>query len=198
MKPTPTAQDYSTLVSMTYDSDGYPQSQIAPVGDGGTSTPAEARHSYGSIGRPADADQDATTGDVTNGAFAKTEKEGSTLHSNALDDPRVTAMLPPVPKGGHQTYGAQPNVPTTVSTAQHDGQGNYAITIPVGKSLTFNVQTASGTIKVAIGPGGITVTGLTPTTPMVVGEGPPTPATAALIGATYLTSKPSTILFVNL
>lgn len=136
-KPRGPHQDYSVLVTMDYDGDGYPQTQVAPMGEGGSNAKAEARHPYGFMGRPADADQDPKTAEVTNGAFVKTNKEGSTLHSEAMDDPRVTALLPALPKGGSQTYGGQPNQAATVSTLQHDGQGNIKAAVPTGGTVAL-------------------------------------------------------------
>lgn len=152
-EPHPKA-DYTVVAATQYvavDGDMYPETQPQPLGEGGSSTMAFARHPYGAMGRANDPDVDSS-GEVVNGAHLRTEREGSTLHTESLDDPRVTRLLPQLPKGGHQTYGAQPNEADTRSYAQHDGQGNYTVVIPASsKSLTLKTEDGELLVRIADG-----------------------------------------------
>ena len=159
MKQPHARTDYTVVITTNYDVDGYPETQAAPVAmtvTPGSTVPAEARHAYGFIGRPNDADQQAD-GTVVNGAFVRTETEGSTLHSFALDDPRVTNLLPQIGKGASMHYGAAPGK-AVPSLCLHDGQGNYLVQVPAGSKITITVANGTpivvegATVKVGNGP----------------------------------------------
>ena len=135
-QPHPSA-DYSILTIMGYDAENSVyEVQIAPVGDGGSSIPGEARHPYGFLGVPNDGDADSD-GNYTNGAFTRIDKEGSTLHVLVLDDLRVTARLPQIGKGASLQYGANPD--GTPSLWLHDGHGNVLGQVATGKTITISV-----------------------------------------------------------
>lgn len=135
-QPHPSA-DYSIVCIMGYDSENKVyECQIAPVGVGGSSIPAETRHPLGFLAFASDGDSD-NEGNYTNGAFVRTDKEGSTLHALVLDDLRVTSRLPTFPKGATVHYGTNPGVP---SYSVHDGDGNYEIKCPSAKSITIHLD----------------------------------------------------------
>lgn len=137
-QPHPSA-DYSIVTIMGYDAENKVyEVQVAPVGVGGSSIPAEARHPYGFLGVTNDGDAD-DEGNYTNGAFVRTDKEGSTLFGLVLDDLRVTALLPQLGKGGSAHYGSGKTADTT-SFAVHDGQGNYEVKCPGAKKITIHLD----------------------------------------------------------
>lgn len=131
--------DLSTLIIHGYDAaNGVYTSQVDPVGPGGSNQPGEARHPYGFLGVPNDGDADDQA-NTTNGAYALTVKEGSTLHAFPFDDNRVTSTLPQTPKGGSLHYGSK-GTASGPSWCQHDGNGNYKGHVPTGCTLTLELE----------------------------------------------------------
>lgn len=191
MKP-----DINVIALTAYDGNGYPETQVVPIGahvarptgtKAGSSVMAEAYHPYGFIGRPKDADFD-TNGNVTNGSRVLFFYEGSTVHSVALDDPRVTGTLPQIPKGGSLHYGSGG------SYVKHDDVGNCTVHVPSGKSITIEME---GGATIEISSSGVRIKGLTSTAPCIVGDGTPLPANAVLTGTPQAGQTPSTILFAT-
>ena len=186
--------DLTVVVTSTYDEDGFLEWSVAPVGfddDGpGTTIPAEAHHPYGFQGRPNDADN---PGHVDpDGSKVLVFSEGSVQHTMALDDPRVNAKLPQLPKGGSRQYDA------SGARAEFDGGGNW----------TLDLSTSGGTGKIKVGGGieidvsatGVQIKGISTAAPCLVGDKATTqPTNAVLCGSPANPSQaPSTVLFASI
>lgn len=143
--------DIDVISFTSYETDGTPSTQVVPIGattDAGSSVKAEAYHPYGFIGRPADAitvPQSDASNPIVNGARVLFFYEGSTLHSVALDDPRITPNLPQVPKGGSCHYGG---TGMALGTATFDATGGWTCTPAQGQKANLG---GAGAASLAFG-----------------------------------------------
>ncbi len=184
--------DIAILIGTKYNDGGGLEAQIALQGPGSSCTAGLAYSPFGFKGRPRSAAAPDANGNYSNGGLALYYYEGSVLHTIPLDDGRRSTKLPQLDEGGSVQYA---DVDDAYDV--YDGQGNKTIKVPAGKTVTIDV---GGGVQITASSSGINITGVSATAPVVVGPGGSAaalPANACLIGASYATSKPSTILFAT-
>lgn len=125
------ALDLGVAVLSEYNADGFLGIGIDAYGeDAAGLQPAEAHHPFGFLGRPLDPDVDGA-GQPTLGAslYRFDEENGTTVL--VCGDPRVTAKLPQVAKGGSIQYGT--TAALDVAYAHFDGaDGSWVVHVPAG------------------------------------------------------------------
>jgi hypothetical protein len=137
--------DFGIATYSEYDADGFLGIQIDVYGEEKSGcAPLEVHAPFGFASRPLD------PGEGGVGCHALWAWEGSHGHVWLAGDPRITAKLPKLTKGGSIHYCARGGY------ALFDGEtGAYTVHVPAGASITFECE---GT-KVTVSPAGMAVGG---------------------------------------
>jgi hypothetical protein len=140
------AWDLGVAMYSEYDADGFLGIQVDVYGEEQSGCPAlEAHGHFGFLSRPRDPDPDGA------GCHALYAWEGNRGHVWLAGDPRVTAKLPRLKKGGSVHYCAAGGY------ALFDGEsGAYTVHVPAGASVTIECD---GGPKATVGPANISLGG---------------------------------------
>ncbi len=128
----------STTVAATSYVNGVLHVQPKPMGGAdASSAQGIASHPFGFAGRPKDPDVDST-GAITKGAVLFYWYEGNTVHSMPAGDPRRSAKLPTLDKGGSVQYADCDN-----AYGLFAADGTYTLRVPAGKTASIGDANAA-------------------------------------------------------
>jgi hypothetical protein len=142
------AWDLGVAMYSEYDADGFLGIQMDVYGEEESGCPAlEVHGTFGFLARPRDPEPDGT------GCHALYAWEGDRGHVWLAGDPRVTAKLPRLKKGGSIHYCA------AGAYALFDGEtGAYTVHVPAGAAVTIRCeggpQATFGPTEIALGGAG--------------------------------------------
>jgi hypothetical protein len=134
--------DISIVALTTLDDDGHYGVQPDFFGEGSGGPPFELHHPFGFLSRAMDPGPDGK------GCYVHRAYEGSRGHAWYSYDPRVMALLPPVPKGGSIQYNARGDFHIINQKGQQILYSKWG-----DKSLTIEIDPVSGAITILHGDG---------------------------------------------